>query len=88
MIPSIQTCIGNIILLAPERSLKLFTLAFCFGRVNPLGKYFGHLKTSDLLLVDMHGNIVRGNRTASKAVLMIHGTIQRMRSDVVCTVHA
>ncbi|ORX59638.1 arad-like aldolase/epimerase [Hesseltinella vesiculosa] len=55
--------------------------------VNPFGMYFGHIKASDLVLVDHEGSIVRGNRFVNKAAFVIHGSIHTARSDVVCAVH-
>ncbi|KAI7875325.1 arad-like aldolase/epimerase [Lichtheimia hyalospora FSU 10163] len=55
--------------------------------VNPFGKYFGHIKASDLILVDHEGKIVRGTTTVNKAAFMIHGAIHQARSDVICAVH-
>lgn len=55
--------------------------------VNALGQYFGHIKASDLILVDHEGKIVRGNRLVNKAAFMIHGAIHQGRSDVICAVH-
>lgn len=56
-------------------------------RVNPFGMYFGHIRASDLILVDHEGKIVRGNTTVNKAAFMIHGAIHQARPDVICAVH-
>jgi ribulose-5-phosphate 4-epimerase/fuculose-1-phosphate aldolase len=58
-----------------------------FHRVNAFGQYFGHIKASDLVLVDHSGAIVRGNRTVNKAAFVIHEAVHRARSDVTCAVH-
>lgn len=49
--------------------------------------YFGHIKASDLILVDHEGKIVRGKTTVNKAAFMIHGAIHQARPDVICAVH-
>ncbi|CAO3617589.1 unnamed protein product [Mucor hiemalis] len=55
--------------------------------VNAFGQYFGHIKASDLILVDHTGAIVRGNYTVNKAAFVIHAAIHTARSDVICAVH-
>ncbi|KAG2225323.1 hypothetical protein INT45_005567 [Circinella minor] len=55
--------------------------------VNSLAQYFGHIKASDLVLVDHQGKIVRGNTVVNKAAFMIHGAIHGARDDVICAVH-
>ncbi|KAI9312439.1 class II aldolase/adducin N-terminal [Dichotomocladium elegans] len=55
--------------------------------VNRFGQYFGHIKASDLILVDHDGKIVRGNATVNKAAFMIHGAIHAARPDVICAAH-
>ncbi|KAF7729753.1 hypothetical protein EC973_003831 [Apophysomyces ossiformis] len=55
--------------------------------VNALGQYFGHIKASDLILVDLNGNIVRGRSVVNKAAFVIHANVHQTRKDVVCAVH-
>ncbi|RCH84527.1 hypothetical protein CU098_006681 [Rhizopus stolonifer] len=55
--------------------------------VNAFGQYFGHIKASDLILVDHSGSIVRGQKTVNKAAFVIHEAIHRSRPDVICAVH-
>ncbi|KAG0941474.1 hypothetical protein G6F32_008406 [Rhizopus arrhizus] len=55
--------------------------------VNAFGQYFGHIKASDLILVDHSGSIVRGQYTVNKAAFVIHEAVHRARSDVICAVH-
>ncbi|KAI9022173.1 class II aldolase/adducin N-terminal [Phycomyces nitens] len=55
--------------------------------VNAFGQYFGHIKASDLILVDHHGSIVRGNQLVNKAAFVIHSAIHEARQDVICAVH-
>ena len=40
--------------------------------VNPLGMYFGHIRVSDLLLVNHQGEIVKGDRPVNAAAFAIH----------------
>ncbi|KAI7868096.1 class II aldolase/adducin N-terminal [Spinellus fusiger] len=55
--------------------------------VNALGQYFGHIKASDLILVDSEGDIVRGSRPVNKAAFVIHSTVHGAREDINCVVH-
>jgi hypothetical protein len=55
--------------------------------VNRFGQYFGHIKASDLILVDHEGAIVRGNYTVNKAAFVIHAAIHGARDDVICAAH-
>ena len=45
--------------------------------VNPLGVPFGHMKQSDLLLVDHDGRVVEGNQPLNLAAFAIHSRIHR-----------
>ncbi|KAI8975431.1 class II aldolase/adducin N-terminal [Mycotypha africana] len=55
--------------------------------VNAFGQYFGHIKASDLILIDHEGSIVRGTRTVNKAAFVIHAAIHKARPEVFCAVH-
>lgn len=57
--------------------------------VNPFGTPFSHIKKSDLILVDHHGNVVEGakNRLLNSAAYMIHSAIHEARPDVLCAAH-
>jgi ribulose-5-phosphate 4-epimerase/fuculose-1-phosphate aldolase len=59
----------------------------CFW-VNPFGVPFGHLKVSDLVLVDLRGDLVEGRRACNRAAFAIHSAIHRARPDVVSAAHA
>jgi ribulose-5-phosphate 4-epimerase/fuculose-1-phosphate aldolase len=61
--------------------------ADCFW-VNPLGMYFGHIKVSDLLLVNHKGEVVKGNRPVNTAAFAIHSQIHSSRPDVNAAAHA
>jgi ribulose-5-phosphate 4-epimerase/fuculose-1-phosphate aldolase len=56
--------------------------------VNPLGVYFGHMRASDLLLVDHRGDVVEGNRPVNRAAFAIHSQVHAARPDVIAAAHA
>lgn len=57
--------------------------------VNPFGLYFGLLKTSDLICVDLDGMIVEGkDKKLNHAAFVIHAAIHKARPDVHAAVHA
>ncbi len=55
--------------------------------VNPFGMYFGHIKVSDLLLVNGQGDVVEGDRGVNRAAFAIHSQIHETRPDVVAAAH-
>lgn len=57
--------------------------------VNPFGMPFGHIKKSDLILVDHAGEVVDGgeNRLLNIAAYMIHAAVHEARPDVMCAAH-
>ncbi|KAI5818321.1 class II aldolase/adducin N-terminal [Pyronema omphalodes] len=56
---------------------------------NPLGRHFGLLKPSDMVLLDEHGTVVGGNRSrpANAAGFFIHAAIHKARPDVNAAAH-
>jgi ribulose-5-phosphate 4-epimerase/fuculose-1-phosphate aldolase len=56
--------------------------------VNPFGRYFGHLRVSDLLLVDPQGRVVQGEGRVNPAAYAIHSEVHAARPDVVAAAHA
>ncbi|KAI6805456.1 arad-like aldolase/epimerase [Hortaea werneckii] len=56
---------------------------------NPLGKHFGMLKASDMILVDYDGKAVGGNmsRPANAAGFLIHSAVHKARPDVIAAAH-
>jgi ribulose-5-phosphate 4-epimerase/fuculose-1-phosphate aldolase len=56
--------------------------------VNPLGKYFGHIRVSDLLLVNSEGEIVKGDAPVNRAAFAIHSQVHEARPDIVAAAHA
>jgi ribulose-5-phosphate 4-epimerase/fuculose-1-phosphate aldolase len=59
----------------------------CFW-VNPFGMYFGHIRVSDLLLVNHQGEVVKGNKPVNAAAFAIHSRIHQARPDVIAAAHA
>jgi len=56
--------------------------------INPLGVYFGHVRVSDLLLVNHDGDIVVGDKPVNQAGFQIHSAIHRARPEVVGVAHS
>ena len=45
--------------------------------------YFGHIRASDLILVNHEGQVVEGNRPVNAAAFTIHSQVHHARPDVV-----
>jgi ribulose-5-phosphate 4-epimerase/fuculose-1-phosphate aldolase len=56
--------------------------------VNPFGVSFKHVRVSDLLLVDHHGNVVRGRHQVNRAAFAIHSEVHKARPDAVGAAHS
>jgi ribulose-5-phosphate 4-epimerase/fuculose-1-phosphate aldolase len=56
--------------------------------VNPFARSWRHLCASDLLLVDVDGNLVAGEGSVNAAAFAIHSEIHRARPDVIAIAHA
>jgi ribulose-5-phosphate 4-epimerase/fuculose-1-phosphate aldolase len=56
--------------------------------VNPFGMSFGHIRASDLLLVNHHGEVVEGDRVVNQAAFAIHSQVHAARPDVVAAAHS
>jgi len=56
--------------------------------VNPFGVHFGHVRVSDLLLVDDRGTVVEGDRPVNQAAFAIHSQVHAARPDVVSAAHS
>lgn len=59
----------------------------CFW-VNPFGLYFGHIRASDLILVDAAGNVVHGRAKVNRAAFAIHSRVHAARPDVIAAAHS
>jgi ribulose-5-phosphate 4-epimerase/fuculose-1-phosphate aldolase len=55
--------------------------------INPFGVHFGHVRVSDLLLVDADGSVVAGTGSVNPAGYTIHSHIHAARPDVVAAAH-
>jgi ribulose-5-phosphate 4-epimerase/fuculose-1-phosphate aldolase len=56
--------------------------------VNPLGTYFGHVRVSNLILVNKEGDVVKGDALVNQAAFAIHSQIHDARPDVIAAAHA
>lgn len=56
--------------------------------VAPIGPWFGHIRVSDLVLVDHDGAIVAGEGPINQAGFMIHSAIHKARPDVIAAAHS
>jgi ribulose-5-phosphate 4-epimerase/fuculose-1-phosphate aldolase len=56
--------------------------------VNPLGRSFRHMKVSDLILVNHHGEVVIGKHAVNRAAYVLHAAVHAARPDVMAAAHA
>jgi ribulose-5-phosphate 4-epimerase/fuculose-1-phosphate aldolase len=56
--------------------------------VNPLGRSFRHMKVSDLILVNHHGEVVIGQHAVNRAAYVLHAAVHAARPDVIAAAHA
>ncbi|MFN6568992.1 class II aldolase/adducin family protein [Dendronalium sp. ChiSLP03b] len=56
--------------------------------VNPFGMYFGHIRVSDLILVNREGDVVKGDASVNRAAFTIHSQLHEARTDVIAAAHA
>jgi ribulose-5-phosphate 4-epimerase/fuculose-1-phosphate aldolase len=56
--------------------------------VAPIGPWFGHIRVSDLVLVDHDGNILAGEGPINQAGFAIHSAIHKARPDIVAAAHS
>jgi ribulose-5-phosphate 4-epimerase/fuculose-1-phosphate aldolase len=56
--------------------------------VNPFGMSFRHIRVSDLILVNHHGEVVYGTRPVNRAAFVIHAAIHQARPDVIAAAHS
>ncbi len=55
--------------------------------VNPLGLFFEEVQVEDLLVVDLAGQVLEGNRPYNLAAFQIHAALHRKRHDIVAICH-
>jgi ribulose-5-phosphate 4-epimerase/fuculose-1-phosphate aldolase len=56
--------------------------------VNPFGMSFKHIRVSDLLLVNHHGEVVQGRYQVNRAAFTIHAAVHAARPDVIGAAHS
>jgi ribulose-5-phosphate 4-epimerase/fuculose-1-phosphate aldolase len=56
--------------------------------VAPIGPWFGHIRVSDLVLVDHDGNILEGEGPINQAGFAIHSELHKARPDVIAAAHS
>lgn len=56
--------------------------------VNPFGMHFSHIRVSDLILVNHHGDVVEGEYHVNRAAFAIHSQVHQARPDVIAAAHA
>ena len=56
--------------------------------VNPFGMHFGHIRVSDLILVNHEGEIVEGSGDLNRAAFAIHSQVHAARPDAIAAAHA
>jgi ribulose-5-phosphate 4-epimerase/fuculose-1-phosphate aldolase len=56
--------------------------------VNPFGTHFGHIRVSDLILVNDKGDVVVGDKSVNTAAFAIHSQVHAARPDVIAAGHA
>jgi ribulose-5-phosphate 4-epimerase/fuculose-1-phosphate aldolase len=56
--------------------------------VNPFAMHFGHIRVSDLILVNDRGEVVEGHKPVNIAAFAIHSQIHAARPDVIAAAHA
>jgi ribulose-5-phosphate 4-epimerase/fuculose-1-phosphate aldolase len=59
----------------------------CFW-VNPFGMHFGHIRASDLVLVNHDGEVVQGDQPVNTAAFAIHSQVHAARPDAVAAAHS
>ncbi len=55
--------------------------------VNPFGMSFKHIRVSDLICVDTHGEVVHGSWPVNRAAFAIHSQVHQARPDIVAAAH-
>jgi ribulose-5-phosphate 4-epimerase/fuculose-1-phosphate aldolase len=55
--------------------------------VNPFGLHFSLIRTSDLILVNHHGDVVEGSGLLNQAAFAIHSQVHAARPDAVAAAH-
>jgi ribulose-5-phosphate 4-epimerase/fuculose-1-phosphate aldolase len=56
--------------------------------VNPFGVHFGHIRVSDLILVDHSGEVIEGSYPVNTSAFAIHSRVHAARPECVAAAHA
>jgi ribulose-5-phosphate 4-epimerase/fuculose-1-phosphate aldolase len=56
--------------------------------LNPQGIHWSEMRTSDLIVVDSRGELVKGHHTAEPTAFFIHSSVHRSRPSAKCVLHA
>jgi ribulose-5-phosphate 4-epimerase/fuculose-1-phosphate aldolase len=56
--------------------------------VNPFGVHFGHIRVSDLILVNDAGEVIEGDYPVNTSAFAIHSRVHGARPDAVAAAHA
>jgi ribulose-5-phosphate 4-epimerase/fuculose-1-phosphate aldolase len=56
--------------------------------VNPFGMHFGHIRVSDLILVNDVGAVVEGDHDVNAAAFAIHSQVHAARPEIVAAAHS
>jgi len=56
--------------------------------VNPFARSFRHMRVSDLILVNHHGDVVYGQKPVNRAAFVLHAAIHQARPDVIAAAHS
>jgi ribulose-5-phosphate 4-epimerase/fuculose-1-phosphate aldolase len=56
--------------------------------VNPFAMHFGHIRVSDLILVNDNGDVVEGEHDVNRAAFCIHSQVHAARPDVIAAAHS
>jgi ribulose-5-phosphate 4-epimerase/fuculose-1-phosphate aldolase len=56
--------------------------------VNPFAMSFRHIRVSDLILVNHHGEVVYGDQPVNQAAFVLHSAIHEARPDVISAAHS
>src|SRR5579872_3778406 len=56
--------------------------------VNPFGMHFSQIRSSDLVLVNDHGEVIEGDHPVNTAAFAIHSRVHAARPDAMAAAHA
>jgi ribulose-5-phosphate 4-epimerase/fuculose-1-phosphate aldolase len=55
---------------------------------NPMGVSFNQMRTSDIVLVDHSGSLIRGSKPVNPVGVLLHAAIHRAHPEIVAVCHA